>query len=79
MKNKAGKGIEPISITDYVIALPLSYPAISPAADLNHRPPHYKCDALTTELAGQYGNGRLRSAYLSHAKRAIYQLIYIPI
>ena len=27
MKNKARKGIEPISITDYVIALPLSYPA----------------------------------------------------
>ena len=46
MKNKAGKGIEPISITDYVIALPLSYPAISPTVGSNHRPSHYKCDAL---------------------------------
>ena len=27
IKNKAGKGIEPISTTDYVVALPLSYPA----------------------------------------------------
>ena len=46
IKNKAGKGIEPISTTDYVVALPLSYPAKSPTAVSNHRPSHYKCDAL---------------------------------
>ena len=32
----------------------------------------------TTELIGLNGDGELRSRYLSHAKRAIYQLIYIP-
>ena len=32
----------------------------------------------TAELVGLNGDGGLRSRYLSHAKRAIYQLIYIP-
>ena len=46
--------------------------------DSNQRPSHYKCDALPTKLIGLNGDAGLRSRYLSHAKRAIYLLIYIP-
>lgn len=59
-------------------ALPLSYSAIKP--DGGFEPPTFALQVRcsTTKLIRHNGDGGLRSRYLPHAKRTIYQLIYIP-